>query len=185
MENERDWLADNPKTALLHIYKFNYAWLEKYILKNSGSVDDARDVFQESVLAAWVNLKSGRFSGSQDQFNAYLRQICKYKWITVLRSAANKRTLYTEDPAVFEGHPDSEQNFDEQILESTQLKSSLEALGEKCRAVLNLFYYEQKSLAEIAIAQQNTEESIKTIKYRCMMQLRKIYLEKNKEDRHG
>jgi hypothetical protein len=27
----------------------------------------------------------------------------------------------------------------------------------------------------------NTEESIKTIKYRCMMQLRKLFLEQNKK----
>lgn len=180
MENPKDWPGDDPEAALKQLYNLNYPWLENYIRQNSGTEEDARDIFQEGLIAAWINLKEGRFSGQTDAFSAYLRQICKYKWISQIRSAARKRMQYTEDVSVFEQAAEHTAVTEDQLLEGQLLKSSFAALGEKCRTVLGQFYYQRKSLAEIAAAQGNTEESIKTIKYRCMMQLRKIYLEKHK-----
>lgn len=177
MENPKDRLNDKPEIVLKHLYNSNYPWVEKFIRNNSGSAEDAQDVFQESLMAAWVNLKTGRFAGTAENFNAYLRQVCKYKWLTQLRSAAHKYTLYAEDITAFEQETDNPDEIEQQLLKARQLKSSISRLGDKCRDVLNLFYYERRSLTEIAALQGNTEESIKTIKYRCMMQLRKIYLE--------
>lgn len=170
-----DRITDNPEETLKSIYADNFPWLESYILQNSGNSEDAQDVFQESIFAVWLNLKSGKFIGTRDQLNAYVRQICKYKWINQLRSANRKKTFYPNDL------PDEQTNSlldnQEETERNTALSSSIALLGHKCRKVLELFYFKKKSLAAIATDMQNTEESIKTIKYRCMMQLRKHYLE--------
>lgn len=179
MKTPQDWPGDNPASALKHFYNSNYPWLEKYILQNSGTVEDAKDIFQESLIAAWINFKEGRFSGSEENFNAYLRQICKFKWITHLRSAEHKKMHYIDDLAALDRPSDSTAINKEQLLEGQLLKSSFEQLGEKCRELLGLFYYRRKSLAEIALLQNTTEDSTKTLKYRCMLQLRKIYLNKH------
>ena len=180
LKTPKDWLNDNPALVLKHLYTINYPWLEKYIRQNSGTTEDAQDIFQESLIAAWINLKEGRFTGSEEEFNGYLRKICKYKWISHLRSAAHKQIHYAEDITVFESASDNQDTIEEQLSETRLLQSCFAQLGEKCREILGLFYYQRKSLAEIGLAQNNTEDSIKTIKYRCMMQLRKIYLEKHK-----
>lgn len=67
--------------------------------------------------------------------------------------------------------------------QSTLLRQSFQELGDKCRTILGLYYYRKKSLNEIALELNNTENSIKTIKYRCMMQLRQLFLEKSRQ--HG
>jgi RNA polymerase sigma factor (sigma-70 family) len=62
--------------------------------------------------------------------------------------------------------------------EATLLRKCFEYLGEKCKNVLGLFYYKQQPMSKIAELTGDTEDSIKTIKYRCMQRLRKLYLEK-------
>ncbi|MBX3238298.1 MAG: sigma-70 family RNA polymerase sigma factor [Chitinophagaceae bacterium] len=174
-----DWLQDNPEHALKRIYSDNFSWLENYIRQNSGNPDDARDIFQEGIAAAWMNLRTGKFVGTRDKFNAYVRQICKYKWINELRSGKRKKTVYNEQVS----EQDIPDNVSEGDLEHTMLlKKSFSMLGEKCREVLEQFYYNQKPLGEIATQMQNTEDSIKTIKYRCMMQLRKFFLDEMKKN---
>ncbi len=177
-----DLLADGPEKILEQVYLANYPWLEGYILRNSGVVSDAQDIFQEAVCAAWVNLREGRFSGSPEQFNAYLRQICKYKWFNHLKSAAYRKQDYSRDVSALEAADESGEELALQEQQNRQLKKCFEQLGERCRQVLGQFYYQRKSLAEIAAEQQNTEESIKTIKYRCMVRLRKLFIEQYKED---
>jgi len=165
---------------LQNLYRTNYPWLENYIRRNSGNTEDAQDIFQEALIAAWSGLMQGRFKGSADSFNGYLRQTCKYKWINHLRSQQFKRTSYMAEMTEFDGPSEDSDELNQQLQHANQLKGSWEKLEDKCREVLGAFYYQRSSLAQIAIQQQNTEESIKTIKYRCMMRLRKLYLEKNK-----
>ncbi|MBL0036011.1 MAG: sigma-70 family RNA polymerase sigma factor [Flavobacteriales bacterium] len=53
-----------------------------------------------------------------------------------------------------------------------RLRGVYDKLDDKCRAVLDQFYFERKDLATIAAGMGVEEESIRTIKYRCMMKLR-------------
>lgn len=183
MSNTPHWSGTDPQALLKSTYAATWPWLQQYIQANSGNTTDAQDIIQESLLAAWINLRAGRFTGNQDQFNAYLRQICKHKWLNQLRSAAHTKTNYREDLSDIGQAEDTQQLLAEQAQEATLLRSSLAKLGDKCRQVLGLFYYKKQTMAQIATITSNTEESVKTIKYRCMQQLRKLYLEQHKA--HG
>lgn len=182
MEAPKDLLNDSPEKVLKSVYAKNFPWLVNYIKQNSGNTEDAQDIFQESVCAAWFSLKEGRFTGSSEQFNAYVRQICKYKWINQLKSASSTKIRFEDDLAPYERGEDTMHIHEAQLEESRLLHACFEQLGEKCRIILGKFYYQRHSLADIAEEMDNTEESIKTIKYRCMMRLRKLYLEKHKND---
>lgn len=182
MEPLNDWFTDSPDKVLKTLYADNLPWLENYLLQNSGNGTDAHDLFQEAITAAWINLQTGRFSGSRDQFNAYLRQIAKHKWLNELRSRSRKKTTVTDQ--IPEPIPTQPENpMEVQGAENAQhLRQSFEALGQKCRTILGRYYYQKKSLLEIAQELNNTENSIKTIKYRCMMQLRQLFLEKTRQN---
>jgi RNA polymerase sigma factor (sigma-70 family) len=172
------WPATHPEEAFNHLFTENFSWLLRYVQQNSGNASDAEDIFQESLFAAWVNLKEGRFTGNKDQFNAYFRRICQNKWINQLNSAHRTKTSYRDDfngiePPAEESIADGQSNE-----ESILLRKCFEGLGEKCKNVLGLFYYKQQPMSKIAELTGDTEDSIKTIKYRCMQRLRKLYLEK-------
>ncbi len=178
MEIPKDTLNASSEQALKKAYKDNFPWLENYIKKNSGNQEDAQDIFQESLSAAWLSLREGKFNGDSEQFNAYIRQICKYKWINTLKSTAYSKTRLMEDFADFEWNADSMEELEIQLEQSKRLNESFDDIGDKCKELLCKFYFKRQPLRKIAKAMNNTEESIKTIKYRCMMRLRKIYLEK-------
>lgn len=180
MEPITDLTTETPEYLLKRVYADNLPWLENYIRRYSGNESDARDIFQESVAAAWINLKEGRFKGDAAQFNAYLRQICKFKWINQLRSGGRNKIVYDDALLQAEMAADDLDIVKEQLYRAGLLQKGFAKLGEKCRQVLRLFYYRRTSLSEIANAMGNTEESIKTIKYRCMVQLRKYFLEEMK-----
>lgn len=171
----------SPETVLNKVYDDNFPWWKQYVRHNSGNTQDAQDVFQEAVCAAWLNLKEGRFEGHQEQFNAYVRQICKHKWMNHLKSSARKKMQLEHDFSAYGNHTDNEA-IDAQWRESKLLQHCFSQIGRKCRQVLGLFYYKRQPLAIIAEQTGDTEESIKTIKYRCMKKLRALYIEKYEQD---
>lgn len=182
METLKNWPSLNTEDTFEQLYADNFPWLQNYVQRNSGNESDAKDIFQESITAAWINVKEGRFTGDSVQFNAYLRQICKYKWINQIRSSDKRKLVYDDALVDMAFGVNGHELLEKQLEQSRLLQSCLMQLGLKCRQVLRMFYYQRKPLGEIAADMQNTEESIKTIKYRCMMQLRKLFLEKNKRD---
>ena len=64
---------------------------------------------------------------------------------------------------------DAPDDIEERIV---RLRGVYDTLDDKCRMVLDQFYFERKDLATIAAGMGVEEESIRTIKYRCMMKLR-------------
>jgi RNA polymerase sigma factor (sigma-70 family) len=64
-----------------------------------------------------------------------------------------------------------------------RLREVYAKLDDKCRQVLDQFYFERKDLASIAASMGVEEESIRTIKYRCMMKLRAFRQAISGEDR--
>src|SRR5690606_13755730 len=76
------------------IYAQNYKSVEMYILQNSGKAADAKDIYQEAIVAAWVNVKEGKFElQSGKTIGGYIFQIAKFKWLDKLKSKAHRSTV--------------------------------------------------------------------------------------------
>lgn len=152
------------------LYAAHFTAVRQYVLKNSGTADDAQDVFQEAVTVLWLQVKEGRFNtNAEPDPGGFLFRVAKFKWLDVIRSAAhrNMRVLHNEKPVPHALDDDPE--IEERIL---RLREVYGKLDDKCRKVLDQFYFERKDLASIAADMGVEEESIRTIKYRCMMKLR-------------
>lgn len=54
-------LAANDKRAVEAIYRENFSMIQAFILNNNGSVDDARDIFQEAMIVLYDKAKSETF----------------------------------------------------------------------------------------------------------------------------
>jgi DNA-directed RNA polymerase specialized sigma24 family protein len=52
-------LARQDKTAIETIYKENYKLIQALVLNNNGSVDDAKDIFQEAMIVLYQKVQSG------------------------------------------------------------------------------------------------------------------------------
>src|ERR1044072_4319546 len=54
-------LALNDRKSVETIYKLFYNMVQTLIINNNGSADDARDIFQETVILIYENAKRGSF----------------------------------------------------------------------------------------------------------------------------
>lgn len=161
---------NDPKT-IRALYTAHFPAVRRYVLENNGGMDDAEDMFQEAFMALWLKVKQGAFNtaGAQDP-GGFLFQVAKNKWLDILRSAAKRQMSM-----VHKNHmeqvvaPEADDDIDQRL---GRLREVYGQLDEKCRQVLDKFYFERKDLAAIAEIMGVGEESIRTIKYRCMMKLR-------------
>ncbi|NRA91483.1 MAG: sigma-70 family RNA polymerase sigma factor [Psychroserpens sp.] len=169
----------NDQVALRAFYVKNYSKIEGMVLKNSGTVDHAKDIYQESFIVVWNNLKSNRFEPKNETaLEGYLYQIAKNKWMDVLRSKSFRKTNRISDETLAVLKQESNEDPDKEVLD-IKLKKAMEAfknLGQPCKSLLTNFYYEKKSLREIASELQLGEASVRNKKYRCMEKLRGIVL---------
>ncbi len=189
------------RTILSYLYRQNYAAVRSFVIANSGTDNDARDTFQEGMLAAFNNLLKQRYESREGKgLESYLRKICRFRWLERTRSAAfrHSSTMSVENLSGGDGGPagrssgipgqftdpsnDPDDSLNRLIRkeEIDQARQLLARLGERCRKMLYLFYYQRQSMEEIASAMELTADSAKNQKYRCLNQLRELYYGRTK-----
>lgn len=158
------------------IYAQNFKSVEMYILKNSGDQADAKDIYQEAIVAAWVNVKEGKFEPQGGKsIGGYIFQIAKYKWLDKLKSKAYKSTVRLEHENQPEAVSDIDYSKDDESRLS-YLANLYSKLDEKCTSILNRFYYQKMSLEDIGTELGYDQGTVKTLKYRCMKKLKGFHV---------
>lgn len=174
-------IAENDEKVLRFVYAQNYAAVKNFVLTNSGSEIDAQDVFQDAIIAIWLNVKEGKFKPLNGaNIHGYLFQVARNKWLDKVRSAPFKKTMRLVDDEFDVSNHDELLNTEVKDSRIDYMQSLYNNLGEKCKAILNRFYFDKKSLAEIGKELNYDAETLRTTKYRCMMKLRKMH-EENKQ----
>lgn len=161
-------LQRNDPAIVRALYTKHFPAVRSFVLQNSGTDSDAQDMFQEAIMVLWLNVKEQRIIPDTDP-GGFLYRVAKYKWLDVVRSAAHKHMKVVHDDRVLDRRSDVEDDIEERLV---RLRGIYDRLDDKCRSVLDQFYFERKDLASIAAGMGVEEESIRTIKYRCMMKLR-------------
>jgi RNA polymerase sigma factor (sigma-70 family) len=171
-------IQDNDEGVLKFVYKKNYPKTERLVLSNNGSVDQARDIFQEAFIAMWRQIKDQQFVPlNESALDGYLYQIAKNKWMDYLRSAYHRKTVPLENSSNHDTLPDDQ----ERSSETEKLGLTMEVferLKGTCKSLLSQFYFEKKSLKEMADLLNLDPASVRNKKYRCMQELRALALEK-------
>jgi RNA polymerase sigma-70 factor (ECF subfamily) len=132
--------------------------------------EEARDVYQATVIQFYENVQSGKLTKLTSDLKTYLFAIGKNK-IRELRDSGRR---FREMQDRYEVTEDEDKVEKEVLFE--QLESSLEALGNPCKRMLELYYYYKKSLTEIAeTLEYKNSDTVKNLKYKCLGRLRKLY----------
>lgn len=160
--------------ALEALYIANFYKTEAFVLANSGTAEEAKDIYQEAFIAAWQNIRAGRFvAQNSSSIEAYLFQIAKFKWYDYLKAAKKMTVVKEEEELTVEvTYNEEEENYIEKV------QHHLKNLGEPCRQVLTLFYFMKQSMTKIAAEFSWTEATAKNNKYRCLQRLRNMVVGK-------
>jgi RNA polymerase sigma factor (sigma-70 family) len=169
-------LKNNEQSAFEYLYKNNYPAVRQLVYQYKGSDDDAKDIFQEGIIALWNNIRSGSYKLRPDvKMSTYLIQICKLRWMDRLKKASSRYELRQESYQ----EPAQEAEVEMEWInreEQTEFQQQFAQLGERCQTLLKRFYFMKQSLQEIADFLSIGEASAKNEKYRCMQRLKKIVL---------
>lgn len=169
-------IKEGNDIAFLMLYKSAFPAVKIFVLDNNGKEADAEDVFQDGMIALWDNVTQDRFQLQKDvKVGSYLIKICKYRWLERLKSSDFKRSVTLTSTIENE---DSDSNALNDLIsteEINQLERKLGRLGEKCQTILKLYYYEKKSMSEIADVLMMQPSSVKNEKYRCMEKLKTFF----------
>jgi RNA polymerase sigma factor (sigma-70 family) len=174
-----DAIKANNSAALKTLYTANYYKIEALVLKNNGTKEHAKDVYQEAFVVVWNNIKNDTFiPQNESALQGYLYQIAKNKWMDVLRSAQFKKTRFIDD-ALPLADTTEEQTNENNDVEKQKLKHTMaifKTFGSPCKELLTAFYFEKESLRDIAKKLQIEENTARNKKYRCMEKLRELIL---------
>ncbi|WP_318309225.1 RNA polymerase sigma factor [Flagellimonas crocea] len=163
----------NEQIILEGVYRNVFPKVRNYVLNNSGDGAKAKDVFQEAFIACWQNVKDDKFDGT-GSLEAYLFTIAKNKWTDYLRSTQYKKTVHQDVVHLTDEEEDEHRTDQDIIKEQDILKQALGKLGESCKKLLTLFYFERKNMEDIADIIGIKAASARNKKYRCMEQLRAL-----------
>lgn len=143
-------------------------------VKNRFRIEDdiIFDIYQESFIALYDNIKDGKLSTLTSSLKTYLFRIGINKLYKYLEKETKIELVKGLDLYNFEGL----ECEDADIEMHNELDKILNELGEPCNTVLSLFYWKQKSMKEIAIRMNYTSEQVaKNRKSLCLKTLKEKF----------
>ncbi len=158
-------------SAILFIYKKYAESTSAFIMSYGGSRQDAEDVFQDTVVA-FINIVTKGSYRMEASIKTFLVSVAKNIWFNEVKR--RERADFREK-AYEAGREVKEQDISQVISEMEQkraLRDLIHTLGESCRKILLLFYYENLSMKEILghLPYEN-EQVVRNKKYKCLQQL--------------
>ena len=176
-EKERlllEGLALNDRQAIETIYREHYTMVQAVILNNSGSPDEAKDIFQEAMIVLYEKAVSGTFE-LNCLLKTYIYSVCRRLWLKRLQQIQRFQVLEGNNEEIIPVEEEIEfhekRNADFNLMEN-----ALGRIGEPCKSLLEAFYIQKKNMQEIAENFGYTNaDNAKTQKYKCLMRLKKIF----------
>ena len=174
-------IQENDRTVLGDVYAKFRKMVISHIKNHGGSNEEAEDIYQESIIVFWQNVSSDKFELTA-KISTYLVAVAKNKWMVELRK---RKFNITEDP------PENTQNDDPLILDemienedSEKIRTALDQIQPVCKKLLILFYFEERSMEEIAQILQFANPNVaKSKKYQCKDALKKMLLKNIEKER--
>lgn len=168
---------DNDRTLLKDLYRYRERCVNLLQVRTNCDQDIAENIFIEAVFTYKKKKNENNLPNKPINVKGYLYGICHNLWLKnydaerKAREAAADVTRYFYDYLPDHITGNNAKMYKESLLSAIQ--ESLNGMGAKCRNIIRLFYYEEKSMTEIAeIMNFKTPVVATTAKYRCFKEFR-------------
>lgn len=172
-------LAGNDRKAIETIYARHYDMIQSLIINNNGNADEARDIFQETMIVLYEKAKSGSFE-LNCQLKTYLYSVARRLWLKRLQQLQRfVPDITSRDELV--AVEDELDNHEQKNHEFLTMDKALNSLGEPCKSLLEAYYIQKRNMSEIAMGFGYTNaDNAKNQKYKCLMRLKKLFFSEYK-----
>ncbi len=167
-------LRNGDDKALKTIYRQNYHTIINMVTNNTGSLQEAKDIYQETLIVFYEKVKEEDFE-LNCQIKTFLYSVSRRLWLKQLQRKQRYTTPLTDSDEYvdlsWEEVGDKEDQYD-------AMHTALESLGEPCKSILKDFYLRNQSMEEITDKFGYTNaDNAKNQKYKCLKRLKKVFFE--------
>ncbi len=168
-----DMIRRGDEQALVRLYELNRKMVSSFVARNNGTHDDYEDLLQEALVILWERVRAGRFEYSS-KLSTFIFGTVKNIWLRKLARARREVLIDLQS----EEHEDPQETALDELIDSEEasaVKQALERIGDVCKEILLLYYWEECSMEEIAtkLGFANAETA-KSKKYQCKKALEKM-----------
>lgn len=155
----------NRNKPLKQLYK-ELPKIKHLILSSGGTEVIAQEIFNDSLILLLEKVTAPEFVLTS-KLTTYLYGINRFLWKNQLRKQNKNIELEWSDTLILN---QEDLEYDEDKEEKIQvLESLLTKITEKCKAIIQLFYFERLSMKQIAEQlNYSSVNSAKTQKYKCL-----------------
>src|ERR1700755_113070 len=126
-------IKGGDEKALEFLYKKYYRMMTKLVITNSGTEEEARDIYQDALIVFWQKATSGNLVLTS-KISTYIYSICQNLW---RKELDRKKRLSNEEK-------DTAVSLDMETAEKEKIIAKcLNQLGDTCRQVLMLYYFDE------------------------------------------
>ena len=111
-----DGLRNRNANVLDYVYQNYFEQIKNFINKNSGSDEDAQDIYQDAVLVIYQKIKKDNLTLTCS-FNTYLYSVCRLLWLKQLEKRKKSLEFVENADNVVEL---TDATFQSEVLESDQ-----------------------------------------------------------------
>ena len=167
-------LALGDKKAVETIYKDNYNMVQSLVINNNGSVQEAKDIFQEAMIVLFEKARSGSFE-LNCQIKTYVYSVCRRIWLKRLQQ--NNRYLNEVEGMIGTVQVEEDvEEYEKRDQEFVMMEKAISSLGEPCKSLIEAFYIQKRNMQDIASQFGYTNaDNAKNQKYKCLMRLKKLF----------
>lgn len=172
-----DLKGENNKAFGL-LYTSYFQVVSQFVIKNSGQLSDAEDVFQDTMIVLVEKLRKDNFLLTAS-LKTYIVAIAKNLWFKRLRDK-HKEIELSElyDEKFLEN---INQSIEEERSYRDKLQNYLHKITKHCKGLIHDMFFKEKKIEEIQKEYgYSTKHNAQNQKHKCIEQIRKV---KEKEEK--
>ena len=164
-EQVLELIRTGNEKALEFLYRKNYRMVVRLIMRNSGTEEEAKDVFQDTLIVFWEKVRSHKLVLTS-RISTYLFSVAHNLW----RKELDRKLRNSGEMKEGVSLPEWERSEKVEIIQQC-----LKSLSDTCRKILSLYYFDQLSMVDLAREMGFANaDTAKTKKYKCKTELDKL-----------
>lgn len=170
-----DGIRSGDKVILRELYQINLPKFISWIKLNSGTIEDAHDIFQDG-MEAMMHLCFDEDFVIKSSLNSLIMTICKNKWIDKLRKKKTEQKVRLELASRQKVNTNMEFNFDQlhnQTAVQNMLTSTFQQISPLCQQLLKLIENGARADEVAHKLEMSNANTVYRRKFACLQSWRK------------
>lgn len=162
-------IANSDANVLNFFYKENFKHISHLVVSNNGNYEDARDIFQESLVVLFRKVREKDFKLTSS-LRTFIYSIARLMWLKELSSRKRKKE-FIESTITYTGE---ELEVFDVINRNEKIKlyrEKFEELSDDCKKVLRMFLNNVPIKDITGIMGYSSDQHTKNRRFRCKKSL--------------